>query len=32
MERPGVVWFGEGLPEQTWIGAQRAAQHALTLL
>lgn len=32
MERPGVVWFGEGLPEQTWINAQRAAQHAQMLL
>jgi NAD-dependent deacetylase len=32
MERPGVVWFGEGLPEQTWIAAQRAAQQAQILL
>src|SRR6516225_8863432 len=24
-ERPGVVWFGEGLPAQTWSNAQRAA-------
>ena len=32
MERPGVVWFGEGLPEQIWMDAQRAAQHAQMLL
>ncbi len=32
MERPGVVWFGEGLPEQTWVDAQRAAKHAQLLL
>ncbi len=32
MERPGVVWFGEGLPEQVWINAQRAAQQAQMLL
>jgi NAD-dependent deacetylase len=32
MDRPGVVWFGEGLPEQIWTDAQRAAQHAQVLL
>jgi NAD-dependent deacetylase len=32
MERPGVVWFGEGLPEQIWMDAQRAAQRAQVLL
>jgi NAD-dependent deacetylase len=32
MERPGVVWFGESLPEQIWIDAQRAAQQAQVLL
>jgi len=32
MERPGVVWFGEGLPEQIWINAQRAVLHAQVLL
>jgi NAD-dependent deacetylase len=23
--RPGVVWFGEGLPEDVWMAAERAA-------
>jgi NAD-dependent deacetylase len=32
MERPGVVWFGEGLPEQVWMDSQRAAQRAQVLL
>jgi NAD-dependent deacetylase len=32
MDRPGVVWFGEGLPERIWIDAQRAAQRAQMLL
>jgi NAD-dependent deacetylase len=32
MERPGVVWFGESLPERIWINAQRAAQQAQMLL
>jgi NAD-dependent protein deacetylase/lipoamidase len=32
MERPGVVWFGEGLPEQIWISAQRAVHQAQMLL
>jgi NAD-dependent deacetylase len=32
MERPGVVWFGEGLPEQVWINAQRAVRQAQMLL
>jgi NAD-dependent deacetylase len=25
--RPGVVWFGESLPEQHWIAARDAAKH-----
>lgn len=25
MERPGVVWFGEGLPPKIWMCAQKAA-------
>jgi len=32
LERPGVVWFGEALPEQVWAGAQRAAMNADVLL
>jgi NAD-dependent deacetylase len=32
MERPGVVWFGEGLPDQVWLDAQRAAQQTQILL
>ena len=31
-ERPGVVWFGEGLPAQTWSNAQRAAIKAKVVL
>lgn len=25
--RPGVVWFGEGLPVEAWDGAEKAAQE-----
>jgi NAD-dependent deacetylase len=25
--RPGVVWFGESLPEQQWLAARDAAKH-----
>lgn len=32
MERPGVVWFGEGLPLETWSRAQQAAEQAEVLL
>jgi NAD-dependent deacetylase len=32
LERPGVVWFGESLPEEIWIDAQRVAQQAEVLL
>jgi len=32
LERPGVVWFGEALPEQVWTSAQRAAMEADVLL
>lgn len=32
MERPGVVWFGEGLPEKTWKRAQQAAASAEAFL
>jgi NAD-dependent deacetylase len=28
MERPGVVWFGEGLPEGVWEQAVRATREA----
>lgn len=28
LERPGVVWFGEPLPDSTWERAQQAARHA----
>ncbi len=27
MERPGVVWFGEGLPEDVWARSVRAAEE-----
>ena len=30
--RPGVVWFGEGLPRQVWHNAQQAAESAEVLL
>lgn len=32
IERPGVVWFGEGLPGKIWMRAQRAAIEADVLL
>jgi NAD-dependent deacetylase len=32
LERPGVVWFGEALPERVWARAQRAAMEADVLL
>jgi NAD-dependent deacetylase len=32
MERPGVVWFGEGLPDKVWTAAQRAAEAAEVFL
>jgi NAD-dependent deacetylase len=28
MERPGVVWFGESLPDEIWIKAQRSARQS----
>ena len=27
MRRPGVVWFGEGLPHQAWESAQKATEQ-----
>lgn len=30
--RPGVVWFGEGLPEDVWEAAARAAAQAQVML
>lgn len=32
LERPGVVWFGEALPERVWARAQRAAMETDILL
>jgi len=32
MERPGVVWFGEGLPPKVWMCAQKAAIESEVLL
>jgi NAD-dependent deacetylase len=32
MARPGVVWFGEELPEDTWTAAVEAARAAELLL
>jgi NAD-dependent protein deacetylase/lipoamidase len=32
MERPGVVWFGEGLPERVWERAHRASAAAEVFL
>ena len=32
MLRPGVVWFGEGLPKAVWDNAQKAARNADLLL
>lgn len=28
VERPGVVWFGESLPQSVWIRAEQAAREA----
>jgi NAD-dependent deacetylase len=30
--RPGVVWFGERLPERPWVAAREAAQHCEVFL
>jgi NAD-dependent deacetylase len=30
--RPGVVWFGEALPQQAWAAAQAAAERAEVIL
>ena len=32
IERPGVVWFGEGLPVETWSRAQLAAKQSEVFL
>ena len=32
MLRPGVVWFGEGLPQAVWDNAEKAARNADLLL
>jgi NAD-dependent deacetylase len=32
IERPGVVWFGEGLPARVWTEAQRAVRECGVLL
>lgn len=32
MARPGVVWFGEGLPEEQWAAAHRAVHAADAVL
>lgn len=32
MQRPGVVWFGEGLPQEVWDNAEKAARNADLLL
>jgi len=32
LARPGVVWFGEGLPEEVWSAAVEAARAAQVLL
>lgn len=32
MQRPGVVWFGEGLPQDEWRQADRAAMHCDVML
>lgn len=31
-ERPGVVWFGEGLPQDVWLRAEEAARRAQVFL
>jgi NAD-dependent deacetylase len=32
LQRPGVVWFGEGLPQDVWQGAESAVREADLLL
>src|SRR5712692_9508818 len=32
MARPGVVWFGESLPDGMWLEAEHAAREAEVLL
>jgi NAD-dependent deacetylase len=32
LQRPGVVWFGEGLPPAVWDNAEKAARNADLLL
>ncbi|HUQ90335.1 MAG TPA: NAD-dependent deacylase [Bryobacteraceae bacterium] len=32
MQRPGVVWFGEGLPEETWREADQAVRSSEVFL
>jgi NAD-dependent deacetylase len=32
MRRPGVVWFGEALPQQTLLQAQRESRQADVIL
>ena len=32
MARPGVVWFGEPLPDGMWLEAEHAAREAEVLL
>jgi NAD-dependent deacetylase len=32
MQRPGVVWFGEGLPQDVWQAAEHAAQQSNVFL
>jgi len=32
LERPGVVWFGEGLPQDVWARAERAVREAEVFL
>ena len=32
LERPGVVWFGESLPQEIWRKAERAAREAEVFL
>ena len=32
MQRPGVVWFGEGLPPDVWDNAEKAVRNADLLL
>jgi NAD-dependent deacetylase len=32
MERPGVVWFGESLPQDIWVRAEQTARRASVFL